>query len=92
MALPNTRFLLHQPSGGVGGPASDVEIDRLQHLIEERAVLTYLVGELLRRVGKRRESSQWFDRVVSEITEPSAQEWVLQVANQQRESPREWFE
>lgn len=58
----------------------------------ERAVLTYLVGELLRRVGNRRESLQWFDRVVSEITEPSAQEWVLQVAHQQRESPREWFE
>src|SRR5215471_10824978 len=26
-ALPNTRFLLHQPTGGVGGPASDVEIE-----------------------------------------------------------------
>jgi ATP-dependent Clp protease protease subunit len=24
--LPNTRFLLHQPSGGAGGPASDIEI------------------------------------------------------------------
>lgn len=25
-ALPNTRFLLHEPRGGVGGMASDVEI------------------------------------------------------------------
>lgn len=25
-ALPNTRFLLHEPRGGVGGQASDVEI------------------------------------------------------------------
>lgn len=25
-ALPNTRFLLHQPSGGAGGMASDIEI------------------------------------------------------------------
>jgi len=24
--LPNTRFLIHQPSGGVGGDASDIEI------------------------------------------------------------------
>ena len=24
--LPNTRFLLHQPSGGIGGSASDIEI------------------------------------------------------------------
>ena len=25
--LPNTRFLLHQPAGGTGGSASDVEIE-----------------------------------------------------------------
>jgi ATP-dependent Clp protease protease subunit len=28
--LPNTRFLLHQPSGGVGGSASDIEIQAEQ--------------------------------------------------------------
>ncbi len=26
-ALPNTRFLLHQPLGGAGGPQSDIEIE-----------------------------------------------------------------
>src|SRR5262245_15640948 len=31
-ALPNTRFLLHQPLGGVRGPASDVEIEAAQIL------------------------------------------------------------
>ncbi len=25
-ALPNTRFLLHQPSGGMQGPASNMQI------------------------------------------------------------------
>ena len=25
-SLPNTRFLLHQPSGGAGGQASDIRI------------------------------------------------------------------
>jgi ATP-dependent Clp protease protease subunit len=25
--LPNTRFLLHQPAGGSGGTASDIEIE-----------------------------------------------------------------
>ena len=30
LALPNTRFLLHQPLGGVGGPATDVEIEARQ--------------------------------------------------------------
>ncbi|MBQ67129.1 MAG: ATP-dependent Clp protease proteolytic subunit [Marinovum sp.] len=28
--LPNTRFLLHQPSGGIGGQASDMEIQAEQ--------------------------------------------------------------
>jgi len=34
--LPNTRFLLHQPSGGVGGPASDIEIqaDQIKQMRE----------------------------------------------------------
>ena len=28
--LPNTRFLLHQPSGGIGGSASDIQIQAEQ--------------------------------------------------------------
>ena len=30
LCLPNTRFLLHQPSGGVGGSASDISIQAEQ--------------------------------------------------------------
>ena len=33
MALPNTRFMLHQPLGGMGGPASDVEIEARQIML-----------------------------------------------------------
>jgi ATP-dependent Clp protease protease subunit len=32
-ALPNTRFLLHQPLGGAGGPSSDIEIEATQILL-----------------------------------------------------------
>jgi ATP-dependent Clp protease protease subunit len=32
-ALPNTRFLLHQPLGGAGGPQSDIEIEANQILL-----------------------------------------------------------
>jgi ATP-dependent Clp protease, protease subunit len=32
-ALPNTRFLLHQPLGGAGGPQSDIEIEATQMLL-----------------------------------------------------------
>lgn len=35
--LPNTRFLLHQPAGGVGGMASDIEIQANQiQIMRER--------------------------------------------------------
>jgi len=58
---------------------------------EERAVLTYLVGELWRRIGDAQLAQQWFDRVPDEITEPAAQAWVAEAAVQQRQAPREWF-
>ncbi|MGH7622321.1 MAG: DUF2225 domain-containing protein, partial [Gemmatimonadaceae bacterium] len=58
---------------------------------EERAVLTYLVGELWRRVGDERQASKWFDRVEPELTDTATQQWVLDAAHQQRDCPREWF-
>lgn len=57
----------------------------------ERAVLTYLVGELWRRIGDDAQAQQWFDRVPDEITEPAVQAWVAEAAVQQRRAPREWF-
>ena len=63
---------------------------------EERAVLTYLVGELWRRVGDVAQAVSWFDRVPAEVEEHGsstevAAQWVLDAARQQRESPKEWF-
>lgn len=58
---------------------------------EERAVITYLVGELWRRIGDDDQADRWFDLVADEVTEPSAQRWVLDVAAQQKVKPREWF-
>jgi uncharacterized protein len=54
-------------------------------------VLTYLVGELWRRVGDTAQAAAWFNRVAAEITELSTQQWVLDAARQQRDCPREWF-
>lgn len=59
--------------------------------VEERAVLTYLVGELWRRVGDGAQAQEWFDRVASEIVDAPTQQWVLDAARQQRDCPREWF-
>ena len=58
---------------------------------EERAILTYLVGELWRRVGDIRESMKWFDKVPDEVTDIGSQHWVVTAAEQQRTDPQEWF-
>jgi len=59
--------------------------------MEERAVITYLIGELWRRIGDDAQAQQWFERVADEVTEPMVQSWVLEAADQQRTEPREWF-
>ena len=58
---------------------------------EERAVLTYLVGELWRRVGDGSQAHDWFTKVPDEITDTGSQQWVVEAARQQSECPREWF-
>jgi uncharacterized protein len=58
---------------------------------DERAVLTYLVGELWRRVGDTAQAYEWFDRVAAEVTDMSTQQWVIDAAAQQQVDPREWF-
>ena len=58
---------------------------------EERAVLTYLVGELWRRVGDAKQAHRWFDQVATEVADSSTQQWVIDAARQQRDCPREWF-
>ncbi|MAI89227.1 ATP-dependent Clp protease proteolytic subunit [Ponticaulis sp.] len=42
--LPNTRFLLHEPRGGVGGQASDVEI-QAREIIKMRERLNNIFAE-----------------------------------------------
>ena len=42
--LPNTHFLLHQPSGGIGGQASDMEI-QAEQIRQMRARFDHLFSE-----------------------------------------------
>jgi hypothetical protein len=57
----------------------------------ERAVMTYLVGELHRRIGDVKTAHRWFDKVEGEIEDMTTQKWILDTAKQQRDYPREWF-
>lgn len=43
-ALPNTRFLLHEPSGGFGGTAADIEIEARQ-VVEMKDRLNRIFAE-----------------------------------------------
>jgi uncharacterized protein len=58
---------------------------------EERCVVTYLVGELWRRIGDTKAAGRWFGYVPDEVVDSAGQEWVLDAARQQRDTPREWF-
>ncbi len=60
--LPNTRFLIHQPAGGFGGDASDIEIhareilktrERINKIIAERT------GQSLSQVAEDTDRDYW---------------------------------
>jgi ATP-dependent Clp protease, protease subunit len=62
--LPNTRFLLHEPSGGVGGKVSDIQIqaeqlrqmrDRFNHLFAEAT------GQTAEKIAKDTERDFWLN-------------------------------
>ncbi|WP_115720449.1 ATP-dependent Clp protease proteolytic subunit [Gallaecimonas mangrovi] len=60
--LPNTRFLIHQPSGGVGGQASDVAI-QAEQIIKMRERLAQIIarqtGQPVEQVRKDIERDKW---------------------------------
>ena len=58
---------------------------------DERAAITYLVGELWRRIGDERLASHWFGRVPEEVVDFKAQEYILTAARRQAEEPEEWL-
>jgi ATP-dependent Clp protease protease subunit len=61
-ALPNTRFLLHEPSGGAHGPTSDVEIEVRQILAMRarlNAIFARATGQPLERVARDTERNHW---------------------------------
>ncbi|HRE43254.1 MAG TPA: ATP-dependent Clp protease proteolytic subunit [Terricaulis sp.] len=60
--LPNTRFLLHEPRGGVGGMASDIEIQAREILrMRERLnqIFAEATGQTLERIKKDIDRDYW---------------------------------
>ncbi|WP_279358018.1 ATP-dependent Clp protease proteolytic subunit [Methylobacterium indicum] len=62
--LPNTRFLLHQPSGGIGGRADDVQIQADEILkMRERfyRIFAAATGQPVERIKKDMRRDFWLD-------------------------------
>jgi ATP-dependent Clp protease protease subunit len=64
LCLPNTRFLLHQPAGGAGGSASDIEIEA-KEILRTRDRLNRLfaaaTGQPLERIEEDTHRNFWLD-------------------------------
>ena len=62
LCTPNTRFLLHQPSGAAGGQASDVEIQTREILrMRERLnkIFAEATGQPLKRIAQDTDRDYW---------------------------------
>lgn len=62
--LPNTRFLLHQPAGGVGGSAADIDIEAREILrIRDRVnrLFARQTGQPLERIEEDTRRNFWLD-------------------------------
>jgi len=63
-SLPNTRFLLHQPSGGAGGQASDIRI-AAEEILKLRERINQLIasetGQDVERVTSDSDRNFWMD-------------------------------
>jgi len=83
VCLPNTRFMIHQPGGGAGGPATDIAIQAREILrTRERIakVIARQTGQSLQKVLADMERDFWMSAeeaidygLVSKIIESSRQ-------------------
>ncbi len=85
-ALPNTRFLLHQPLGGVGGRATDIEIEAAQmREMRERLnrIFADATGQPYDKIAKDTERNHW-------MSAQQALEYGLvgRIVQHERELPR----
>jgi ATP-dependent Clp protease protease subunit len=62
--LPNTRFLLHQPAGGAGGDAADIEIEAREILrMRDRLnrIFANATGQPISRIEEDTHRNFWLD-------------------------------
>jgi ATP-dependent Clp protease protease subunit len=57
VCLPNTRFMIHQPAGGAGGPATDIAI-QMREIVRTRERIARVVAD---------QTGQPFERVIVDM-------------------------
>jgi ATP-dependent Clp protease protease subunit len=63
MALPHARIMMHQPSGGIGGTASDIAIQAEQMLYTKRMFqerVSFHTGQSLEQIESDSDRDRWF--------------------------------
>ncbi|MFV0302208.1 MAG: ClpP family protease, partial [Paracoccus sp. (in: a-proteobacteria)] len=62
--LPNTRFLLHQPSGGIGGTTSDmmIQAEQIRQMRERlNQIMADATGQKVERIEKDTNRDFWLN-------------------------------
>jgi ATP-dependent Clp protease protease subunit len=62
-ALPHARILMHQPSGGIGGTASDIAIQAENMLWTKRTMqerIAYHTGQDVEQIERDSDRDRWF--------------------------------
>jgi hypothetical protein len=67
----------------------EAAMERKQVTADSRATITYLIGELYRRVGDPDKAKAWFARVPDAVGGNAKQEWLIDLAIQQSTNPKE---
>jgi ATP-dependent Clp protease protease subunit len=62
-ALPHTRIMMHQPSGGIGGSASDIAIQAEQMLYTKKLMqerIAFHTGQTVEQIERDSDRDRWF--------------------------------
>ncbi|MDQ1710548.1 MAG: ATP-dependent Clp protease, protease subunit [Frankiaceae bacterium] len=62
-ALPNARIMMHQPSGGIGGTASDIAIQAEQMLYVKKTMaerIAFHTGQTIEQIEIDSDRDRWF--------------------------------
>ncbi len=73
IALPHSRIMMHQPSGGLGGTASDIKIQAEQMIYTKRKMAELIAqhtGQTVEQIERDSDRDRWF-------TAEEAQEYGL---------------